>query len=228
MPKHQDQKGSYIREFIFGFNDGLVSTLALVAGLTGAIVESQVIIIAGIASAIAGAISMALGAYISSKSQKEVYLREIEEEKGHIEKAPKTELKQLCSIYKKRGFSDKEVQIICKGLTRNKKRWLQVMTQELLGFTEEFKDLKKITLIMGISFILGASIPLVPYLLFNTTTALTFSVIVCIIALFLAGIAKTKFTGLSWIKSGIEMVIIGCVATVVSYYAGYLVGIIVS
>ncbi len=227
MQNHQNQRGSYIREFIFGFNDGLVSTLALVAGLTGAVLEREVIIIAGIASAIAGAISMALGAYISSKSQKEVYLREIEQEKRHIEKAPKTELKQLCLIYKRRGFTDREVEVICNGLKRNKKRWLQVMTQELLGFTEEFKDLKKITLIMGLSFIVGASIPLVPYLLFNITTALTFSIFLCIVALFLAGIAKTKFTGLSWIKSGIEMVVIGCVATLVSYYAGYLVGIII-
>tara|TARA_Y100000310_G_scaffold272474_1_gene287434 strand:- start:1682 stop:2368 length:687 start_codon:yes stop_codon:yes gene_type:complete len=225
--RHPKREGGYVREFIFGFNDGLVSTLALVAGLTGAALQSTTVIIAGLAAIIAGSISMALGAYISSKSQKEVYLNEIEREKEHIKKSPKTELKELCILYQKKGFTKKEAEIICKGLQRNKKRWLNVMSQELFGFAEEFKDLKKITIIMGLSFILGALIPLTPYFFFNVTNALWISIFASAIGLFLIGIGKCKFTQRSPFKSGLEMLAVGAIATIISYYAGYLVGIVI-
>ena len=222
--RHPKRKGGYLREFVFGFNDGLVSTLALVAGLTGAVLQGTTIIIAGLAAMIAGSISMALGAYISSKSQKEVYLKEIEREKKHIKKSPKAELEELCILYQKKGFTKKEAELICKGLQRNKKKWLDVMTQELFGFSEEFKDLRKITLIMGLSFILGALIPLTPYFFFNVGIALWISIFASAIGLFLIGVGKTKFTERSPFKSGLEMLAIGAIATIISYLAGYLIG----
>src|SRR3989338_2363842 len=107
---HSEQhikSGSYIREFILGFNDGLVSTFSLVAGVTGANVANRIVIIASLAGLAAGSTSMGLNNYISSKSQIEFYKSEIEREKYEIETLPELEREEIVEIYKSKGFKGK-------------------------------------------------------------------------------------------------------------------------
>ena len=137
----------------------------------------------GLAEMFAGAISMALGAYISSKSQIEYYKEEIKDAKK----------------YKHKIF------IADEKLDLNK---------------AEFKDPKKIALFIGIAFVLGALIPILPYFFINSLTALVISVLVSIIVLFIVGVFKVHFTYKNWFKSGIEMVVIGIVAAGIAYLIG--------
>ena len=106
------KQGSLLREFIFGLNDGLVSTLSLLAGLSGALISNNIIILGGLAEIVAGSISMGLGAYISTKSEEEYYKSKIAKEKKSIEDIPSIEIKELKDLYRKKGFNKKEINLI--------------------------------------------------------------------------------------------------------------------
>ena len=110
--KTKHQKGRFIRHFIFGAEDGLISTLGFLSGIAGAHLSKATIVIAGIAEVFAAALSMGIGTYLSSKSQIEVYKRDIEVEREEIESEPKLERKEIEAIYRKKGFKGKELKVI--------------------------------------------------------------------------------------------------------------------
>ena len=220
---HQEYKP--IRDIIFGFNDGLVSTLALVAGLTGALLTNKVIVIAGLAEVAAGAISMGLGAYISSKSQQEYYTTQIKTERYAISKYPDMERKEIEKIYMKKGLRGKELKEIVDTITANKKRWLNTTLQEGLGLTGLSKyNPKRIAIIFFLSFIIGAVIPLFPFTAFSVLTSFKIAIVSSVIAVFIVGAVKTYYTKRNWFKSGIEMVMIAGIATIAAFYIGQLIG----
>src|SRR3989304_516073 len=107
-------KGRAIREIIFGCNDGLVTTLGFLAGVTGSLLHKDMILLAATAEIVAGAFSMSTGAYISSKSQREFYEKEISRERREIEEDPQHEKDEIRQIYKERGFSDEEITILIR------------------------------------------------------------------------------------------------------------------
>jgi VIT1/CCC1 family predicted Fe2+/Mn2+ transporter len=227
--KHFISTRGSIRSLILGLNDGLVSILALVAGVTGGTYDSDIIILAGIAGAIAGAISMAFGNYISIKSEIELYHSEIEREKREIKERPKDEVEEVREIYRQKGFRGKQLEVIVKHLTSNEKRWLDVMMKEELGlFKEKFESPVKLAAITGVVFILASIIPIVPYFFLGAKAALVAALIMTGIALFGAGAAKTLFTKKSWIISGIEMLVIGMLATAATFTIGSLFPVILA
>jgi VIT1/CCC1 family predicted Fe2+/Mn2+ transporter len=117
-----------VREIVFGFNDGCISTLALLAGVTGGALAHGQILVAGFSGVIAGAISMAIGAYISSKSEIEHHQSEIEREKQEIEEVPEVEREEIRQVYmKKADFSEEELNIIVNRIASDKKTWLDSM-----------------------------------------------------------------------------------------------------
>src|SRR3989338_8363014 len=205
--------GSYIREFILGFNDGLVSIFSLVTGVVGAAVSNKIVILAGVAGLAAGATSMGLNNYISSKSQTEFYKSEVERER-----------KEIVAVYKSKGFEGKLLKQVVNKITSDKKTWLKVMVEEELGlFGGDFENPYKIALITGISFIFGALIPIAPYLFIsNVSSGLLYSAIASILGLFIVGSAKTMITKKNWLKSGFEMVMVGVLAAAASYSIGSL------
>ncbi len=212
-----------MRSLILGLNDGLVSILALVAGVTGGTFENNIIVLAGIAGAIAGAISMAFGNYISIKSEIEFYHSEIEREKREIKKKPEEEIAEVREIYRKKGFKGKQLDVIVKHLTANEKRWLDVMMKEELGLHhEKFESPVKLAVITGIAFIVASTIPLVAYFFLSAKIALVAALIMTSIALFGTGAAKTILTKKSWLISGIEMLVIGMLATAATFTIGSL------
>jgi len=216
--------GSYIREFILGFNDGLVSIFSLVTGVVGAAVSNKIVILAGVAGLAAGATSMGLNNYISSKSQTEFYKSEVERERKEIENVPKREREEIVAVYKLKGFEGKLLKQVVDKITSDKKRWLKVMMEEELGlFGDDFENPYKIALITGISFIFGALIPIAPYLFIsNISSGLIYSAIASILGLFIVGSAKTMITKKNWLKSGAEMVMVGVLAAAASYSIGSL------
>lgn len=209
-----------IREIVFGFNDGSISTLALLAGITGGALARGQILFAGISGVIAGAISMAIGAYISSKSEIEHHQSEIKREKQEIEEVPEIEREEIRQIYiKKADFTRDELGLIVSRITKDKKTWLDSMMKEELGlFEERFENPVKLGLIMFFAFITGGLVPVVPFLLLSTPQA-SFSAasVVTFASLFIIGVWKTTFTKKQWVLSGAEMVFIGIFAAAIPY-----------
>ena len=127
-----------VREIVFGFNDGSVSTLALLSGVTGGALARSDVQVAGFSGVIAGAISMGIGAYISSKSEVEHHQSEIERELEETEKVPEIEREEIRQIYQKKAdFTEGELSLIVSRITSDKKTWLDSMMKEELGLFEE-------------------------------------------------------------------------------------------
>ncbi len=223
MESHNHGRGNFIRELIFGFNDGLVTILALTAGMASAISNNAIIILAAMIAALGGAVSMALGSYISTKSQSEVYRREMDVEKREIEETPNLERKEIEEIYKKKGFKGKQLKMVVDVITSNKKVWLDTMMKDELGLAElSFKNPIKSGLVMLAAFIIGSMIPVSSYFFLAPSLAVLPSITISLAGLFLIGAAKSRITGRSWLKSGIEILVVGAIAAAVGYYIGVI------
>ncbi|HLD89294.1 MAG TPA: VIT1/CCC1 transporter family protein [Candidatus Nanoarchaeia archaeon] len=214
-------EGGFLREATFGISDGIVTTLALVAGVTGATTESKIIVVAGLAGTFASAISMGLGSYISTKSQQEFYRSEIARESREIEETPEQEKEELRELYRRKGFNKREIEMIVKRIGSDKKIMLKLMMDEELGLgSQSFESPVKNGLTIGIADLLAAMIPVLPFFFTAPATALAIAVALSMLVLFLTGVYKTKFTRKSWIKSGLETMMVGAIATIVSYWLG--------
>ena len=212
-----------VREIVFGFNDGSISTLALLAGVTGGALERRQILIAGFSGVVAGAISMAIGAYISTKSEIEHQRSEIKREEKEIREIPEVEREEIRQIYlKKAKFTEDELDMIVNRITSDKKTWLDSMMKEELGlFEERFESPVKVGFIMLVAFIAGGIVPILPFLLLTIPqTSLLASSVVTFMSLFLIGVWKTTFTNKHWLRSGLEMVLVGVLASTIPYLIG--------
>ena len=215
------ERGKFIRHYIFGAEDGLISTLGFLSGITGAGISHLIIIIVGLAEIFAAALSMGIGTYLSSKSQIELKQRKIEIEKEIIERYPKFEKKELETMYRKKGFKGNELKKIVNKIFQNK----QILLKEMLAFElginpKKFENPKKSAFIMFISFFILAMIPLSPYLVFPNEIAIFMSVILTVLALFLVGAVKTRLTKRNWLDSGLEMMFLGLIAAIITYFVG--------
>lgn len=214
--------GMLIRDAIFGVNDGVVSMLALVAALNAAQMTSKVIIISAFAEAFSGALSMAVGTYISTKSQMEFLQHELRDESRSVVQRPRLERKHLLEIYRKKGFQGKELESIVDKIMSNPKVWKDVMQREELGFSPTFlQNPLHSGFVMFISFLVASMVPLLPYF-FTTVHTFTFPISIFngLLLLFIVGVGKTHFTGRHPLRSGIEMVIIGSITTALAYSIG--------
>lgn len=223
------QGGELIKQITFGMNDGVVSIFALLAGLAGAGQEPKVILITLVAATIAGALSMAAGEYISSKSEADYFNHEIEQESLEIELCPDIEREELRRIYKEKGFNGELLESIVDHLTKNKEMWVREMVIDELGVTEldHTSDLKSSGIIF-IAFILGACFPTLPYIIFinlNISGSLMFKIAtgVTVGGLFIAGALKRFVTGVNSLKSGLEMLGVGFFAFSISYLIGLII-----
>jgi VIT1/CCC1 family predicted Fe2+/Mn2+ transporter len=206
--------GGGVRDVIFGANDGLVSILALVAGVYGAINESHPILIAGIAGAVAGAISMGAGSYLSAKSEKEVTEKE-SDRKGIKRKGnPEEEKEKLVRFYQARGFRRRDAEAVADRVALQAELTESYTIGEELGLTaEESWPPTKAALFTGLSFAVVSLIPILPFAFMKVNPA----VITAAIA------SKAIFSRKSWVRSGIEMMAIGTLASVATYAIGLLI-----
>jgi VIT1/CCC1 family predicted Fe2+/Mn2+ transporter len=210
--------GGGVRDLIFGANDGLVSILALVIGIYGAITESNPILIGGIAGAVAGAISMGAGAYLSAKSEKEVIEKE-SDRKGLRGNLPRDEEPQtLATYYEARGFTRRESEAIADRVASEMRTRAMYTLGEEVGLTsEESWPPIKAALSTGLSFAVASTIPVIPFAFMEVTHAVVTSIIASIACLFGVGASKAIFTRKNWIRSGIEMMAIGTLASAASF-----------
>ncbi|MBI4895048.1 MAG: VIT1/CCC1 transporter family protein [Candidatus Aenigmarchaeota archaeon] len=225
--KHKTS-GSDLRDFILGFQDGLVNVLGIVLAVAVASGDLKIIMIAGLAAAFAESISMAAVAYTSTKSEKDFYKAELEREKWEIENMPLEEKKEIRDIYHKKGFRGKLLNDIVKHITSNKKLWIDTMMKEELNLIDDIKQSPiKSAILVGISAMIGSFIPLIAFLFMPVTAAVIGSIIFSLIILFIVGVQKARITTGSPIKSGLEIAIIGIASALAGYGIGLMLGVVV-
>jgi VIT1/CCC1 family predicted Fe2+/Mn2+ transporter len=216
--------GGGVRDVIFGANDGLVSILALVAGVYGAITESHPILIAGIAGAVAGAISMGAGSYLSAKSEKEVTEKESDRKGIKRKGTPEEEREKLIRFYQTRGFKKRDAEAVADRVAQQMESRESYTLGEELGLTsEESWPPTKAALFTGLSFAVVSLIPILPFAFMEVNSAVITAAIASIACLFVVGASKAIFSRKSWVRSGLEMMVIGALASVATYAIGLVI-----
>ena len=230
LKKHQEERQqgvsrSNIRDFILGFQDGVVNTLGLVLGVASAVNSSSLVLISGLVTTFAESISMAAVAYTSTKAAHEFYESQLQREKKEIEEMPHMEVQEIRDIYYKKGFKGRQLESIVKKITSNKKLWLEtMMAEELKLFPDDYENPFKSALVVGLAAVIGSLVPVFPFFIFSVKFGMIYALIFSIIALFIVGAIKAKITIGSWKRSGIEMAVVGTLAALVGYLVGSLLG----
>ncbi len=213
--------GPWVRDVMLGLNDGLVASFAVTSGLAGAFSSSSIVTMAGLAEMLGGTVSMGLAAFISARSEVEFHQSEIEREREEIRKWPDREREEISTIYKSKGFTGELLDRIVAHITSDPERWANVMMREELGFaSESFDTPLRSGLTTGIAYLLGAAVPVFPYLFIPPARGVVASAIVTVLVLFGVGAAKTIITSRSWLRSGLESMLTGIVAAAGTYGAG--------
>jgi predicted membrane protein (TIGR00267 family) len=216
-----------MRDFVFGMEDGLVSNLGLVLGVYIGGGGKFAIVLAGLASMFAGAFSMSAGSYLSAKSQREVYEQEIKVTEEKVHKNPKKCMAEMKKILRKEGVGFKETNNLMKKFSEKEhpKFICNYLVQKKVGISKTKFDMPlQNAITMFFSFLVGSCFPILPFILLVGSPAVYTAVVGTVIALFTVGILKTIYTKRSWLKSGIEIVVVGLGAG----FMGYLVGVIIS
>ncbi|MBI3035346.1 VIT1/CCC1 transporter family protein [Candidatus Woesearchaeota archaeon] len=227
VERHQGLSRSNIRDFILGFQDGLVNTLGLVLGVATAVKSSNIVLISGLVTTFAESISMAAVAYTSTKAAHEFYYGQLEREKKEIREIPHMEVQEIRHIYYKKGFRGKQLAAIVKKITSNKKLWLDtMMAEELKLFPHDYENPVKSAFVVGASAIIGSLVPVLPFFLLPVKLGMVYALILSVMLLFIVGSVKAKVTIGDWKKSGIEMAVIGTLAALVGYLVGSFLGVV--
>jgi VIT1/CCC1 family predicted Fe2+/Mn2+ transporter len=221
--------GGNLRAAVFGVNDGLVSNASLIFGVAGATGEASVILLSGIAGLLAGAFSMAAGEYISVRSQREMFEYQIGLERDELDQYPQEEAAELALIFEAKGLSKTEAKQLADKIIADPDRALDTLAREELGLNpDELGSPWGAAIFSFLSFTVGASIPLAPFLFGSGNTPLFIAIGLTATALFGVGAALSLFTGRHSFKGGLRMLLIGGGAGVGTYVIGKLLGITIS
>lgn len=211
-------------DVILGLNDGIATTLVFALTVEGASGLYRTVILAGLAEMLAGGVSMFLGGFVSAQSEKDAAQHQIAVERLEIEHEPEEEREELRRIYREKGFSGTQLAGIVEHLTSDKDRWLNsIIRDELLLRPNEFRSPFKVGGAIGLSFTLGAFVPILPFLL-HLAGAPVIAAVFSLVALFGTGAARSRYSRRSWARSGAEMVSVGLIGTT----AGVIIGKLLS
>jgi len=226
--RHRAGGGNALRAAVLGANDGLVSNLSLVMGVAGAAdLNEQAILIAGLAGLLAGAISMALGEWLSVQSSRELYQRQIAIERAEIATAPEEEIEELTLIYQARGIDETRARQMAQRIMSDPASAVEALAREELGIDPEELggSAWEAAITSFILFAIGAIFPVSAFLFLQGMTAVIVSIAVSAVGLFIIGSAITLFTGRSIWFSGLRQVLFGLIAAAVTFSIGRLVGV---
>jgi vacuolar iron transporter family protein len=214
--------GGWLGDAIYGANDGLGAVFGIVSGVAGATGSaSHIVLISGLAGMLASALSMGSGAYLATKSEREVYEAEIGRERGEIEEDPEEEREELSLMYQLKGFSEDEANLLATRLSEQPEQFLRTMAHEELGLSEDsFPNPWTAAVSAMVSTAIGAFIPIIPFFFMSGIPAILAAAGISLVAHFLVGAAKTLVTGRSWLSSGTEMTVVGAIEAVITYALG--------
>ena len=222
-PWHVGGAGGYLRSVVYGFNDGLTANFGLVAGVIGASVAPHIVIVSGIAGAIADALSMGASGYLAAKSEAEVQAHQIEMESHEMRLMPDLEEDELAVIYEAKGLTPERARETAHAMMQDPTQALDAMVREELNIhPAELAPLRD-GLVTGTATAVGAFIPIVPFLTMEFESAIWASLVVSMGAHFAIGAARSLFTGRSLWASGRDMFLVGFGVAAVGYAIGELV-----
>lgn len=225
--RHRITAGGSLRAAVFGVNDGLVSNLALIMGVAGGAPDPGIILLAGVAGLVAGAGSMAAGEWVSVRSQRELYERELRVERWELDQFPDDERRELELIYRAKGMDTALASALAERIMADPAIALDTLAREELGLNPgDLGSPWTAAVSSFVAFAVGAVVPLVPFL-FGVTGggAVVWSALLSACALAAVGGAISVFTDRSAWRSGLRMVVIGGGAAAVTYLIGSLVGV---
>lgn len=208
-----------VRDVVIGMSDGLTVPFALAAGLSGTLSQTHLIVIAGMAEITAGCIAMGLGGYLAANTDREHYFAELAREQREIEDVPAKEREEVADVLRQWGVPADSVESTVNAISSDPKHWTDFMMKFELGLEEpDPKRARNSSLTIGLSYIVGGIIPLSPYIVLGkASTALIASVIITLIALFIFGYVKGRFTGVNAFKSALQTVLVGGVAAAAAF-----------
>ena len=211
----------WIGDAIYGVNDGLGAVFGIVSGMAGYTGGSEVVLAAGLAGTLASALSMGAGAYLASKSEREVFESEVARERAEIEADPHEERVELELFYQLKGFSAEEAHTMAERLEKDPKQFLRALVHEELGLSEEsFPNPLRSTLSATASTAIGGFIPIIPFFFTVGMPAVIASFVISTVAHFVVGASKSLVTNRSWWASGAEMTVVGIIEAAVTYGLG--------
>jgi VIT1/CCC1 family predicted Fe2+/Mn2+ transporter len=213
-----------IREAIFGAQDGLVSTLAVVSTVAGASADRVPVLIAGIATGLAGVFSMAAGEYMSSKSQREIFVAQIAGEREEVSERPGEAEAEMAYMFEEDGLPRYEASSVAGTIAAHPDVLLKTMVEKELGLTGEHAEGSPFqgALVMGTSFGLGSIVPILVYLVLPIEAATWAAVVASAGVLFAIGVVKSRWTRQAWLRSGLEILLLGAFAGIAGFFFGNL------
>ncbi len=225
-PWHKTGAGGFLRNVVYGFNDGLTANFGLVAGVIGAStsVGHHAVIVAGVAGLIADALSMGSSGYLAAQSEREVHAHEIAMERDEIALMPEIERDELALIYEAKGMDRESAHRIATQVMADPERMLAEQVQEELGISEPATSPMREAWITGTATAIGALIPVLPFFLLEGMTAVVVSFGVSMLSHWVVGAARSVFTGRGVFRSGLDMFVVGLGVAAVGYYVGEWVG----
>ena len=221
-PWHRTGAGGFLRNVVYGFNDGLTANFGLVAGVLGATESGQfhAVIVAGVAGLIADALSMGSSGYLAAQSEREVHAHEIAMERDEIALMPEIERDELALIYEAKGMDRESAHRLATQVMADPERMLAEQVQEELGISESATSPFREGWITGLATAVGALIPVLPFFFLDGRTAVVVSFVASMLSHWLVGAARSVFTGRGVFRSGMDMFVVGLGVAVVGYYVG--------
>jgi VIT1/CCC1 family predicted Fe2+/Mn2+ transporter len=221
-PWHRTGSGGFLRNVVYGFNDGLTANFGLVAGVIGASSESahHTVILAGVAGLIADALSMGSSGYLAAKSEQEVYANEIAMERDEIALMPEVERDELALIYEAKGMSQESARSMATEVMGNPERMLDEQVREELGIGDPHMSPMREAWITGAATAIGAFIPVFPFLVWSGYTAVVIAFALAMASHWIVGAARSIFTGRGVFRSGLDMFVVGLGVALVGYFVG--------
>ena len=213
-----------LREVVFGAQDGLLSTVALVTGVAVAVENQATVLVAGLAAALPGMLSMATGAFLGSRAEQDVQRAEIEREAQELEESPAEELAELVVLYQREGKTYQEARHLADEISQDKELWLRTLVEKELGISpDDTTNPIKDAFTMGVAFILGAILPILPHFFLEGGLAITISISAALAGLFILGVGKGRLVQRSPFLQGMEILVIGAISAGVGFGLGDLI-----
>jgi vacuolar iron transporter family protein len=212
--------GSWISDAIYGANDGLAAVFGIVAGVSGATGGSSFVLTAGLAGAISSALSMGVGAWLAARSQTEIAVANLDQERRELQEHPAEEQEELSLFYQLKGLSRQDADELVQKLARNPEAMLKTLAAEELGSVEPGGNPWTSALAGFVSTAVGAMIPVIPFFFVSGTAGVVWAAAVSLVAHFVVGAVKSLFTLRSWWSSGLEMTVAGVLVGGATYALG--------
>ena len=218
------QRLSRIREVVLGAQDGLLVPLGVVTGMAAANPSRSLIVVAGLAEAVAGAIAMGSGSYLASDSEERLYRAEIQSEREELESEPAREIEELALILEREGLPADRARVVADGLASDPNVFLRTKVEKELGLSPDAGGAAVgDALVVGGTYAVAAAVPLWPYLLLARTPALVVSLICTLLALFALGMVKGRVARQGLLVAGLQVAAVGSVSAAVGFAIGRLV-----